>query len=122
MDKIVTTHPFPPLITTMLILIIITLILTIITYKTIFRPFPHTITNQNVSLFSFFYSKILPNRALSRLLRPLTHAIIPKSWRHFLFTLFGKVYPVQWSDFHQDLSSYRTFHEFFTRQLIKQRS
>merc|ERR1740123_729741 len=70
------------------------------------QPFPLCITNQSVSLFSFFYSNVLPNRALSRLLRPLTQQPIPQSWRPFLFKLFGKIYPIEWSDFNSDLSTY----------------
>ena len=112
------THP---MFLNMLSLIVIAFILSFLIYKTIFQPLPLCITNDTLSLTSFFYSNILPNRALSRLMRPLTQYTIPKSWRGFVYHLFGKIYPIAWSEFADDLTSYRTFHEFFTRRLIKKR-
>merc|ERR1719410_680777 len=102
-------------------LMIIALILTFFAYSAIFRPLPTEITDSSLSLSSYLYSNILPNRAMSRLMRPLTHKTIPEKWRTFVYRLFASIYPIQWSDFSKDLSSYKSFHEFFTRRLLTKR-
>merc|ERR1719150_1129179 len=83
----------------------------------LFKPLPTDIANDCLPFTSFLYSNILPNRAASRMMKPLTQKTIPKQWRSTIFKMVGTIYPIQWDEFKKDLTEYRTFHEFFTRTL-----
>ena len=93
------------------------LLITIASYKQLFRKLPHVIIEDGLPLSAYLYSNIFPNRAVSRICRPLTHKKIPKKCRTFIYKSMGYFYPIQWQEFKKDLTEYRSFHEFFTRKL-----
>jgi len=87
--------------------------------RALFDPLPVDVNNHTLPFSSFLYSNILPNRAMSRVMEPLSHRIIPTKLRSFLFkTIYGSLYPVQWNEFKPNVREYRSFHEFFTRSLV----
>ena len=103
----------------LLSLLIIVIILS--WYHRLFEPLPTDISDDDLPFISFIYSNILPTRAASRIIRPLTLKKIPKKLRKPIFQSVGKFYSVQWQEFKQDLTEYHTFHDFFTRRLEYQR-
>ena len=93
-----------------------------LSYNQLFRKLPSNTDENELPLLAFVYSNILPNRALSRICRPLTRKKIPKKWRSFIYGLAGYFFPIQWHEFKKDLTEYTTIHEFFTRRLEFKRS
>jgi len=78
---------------------------------------PGDLSQNPLPLRSYIFSSILPNRTLSRVMRPLMERELPYILRKPLYKLWGMIYHVEWGEFKTDITEYASFRDFFTRKL-----
>lgn len=82
---------------------------------------PCNLSDKPLPLKAYLFSRVFPNRAISRIAVPLFNKEIPISLRKLIYNFYGLIYTIKWDDFKNDLTEYKTLREFFTRKLEKER-